>query len=944
MAIIYSYPRRIPLASDIMLAAEISAPGEDPPVVKSFTVGQLIELIEGGGGIYAPLDSPQFTGTPYLPIGTTGVTGAISSNSTSLATTAFVQNVIAAIVPEQQTLQQVTTKGNVTTTSIEANLFKKTGGTGTNILLDDGNIVALSSIVGNTNLSTSQTAANFTINSDTGNDAVVPLGNGIDAGATLNNYTTAEQTKLAGIAPGAQVNVNADWNATGGDAQILNKPTIPSITNLVPYTGATANVDLGLNNITANSFVKSVNLPNQILASDGSVITAGTNITITGGTISSVGGTGGGGSSVNYYLNGGTNQGTFGGSTYYEFSKTAVIGTGADFSRSTNGYIASFITDVADPSLLLIPAGSWNLEFFFSSSSAGGSPEFYVELYKYDGTTFTSIASNSTTAEGITNGTSIDAYFTPLAVPETILTVNDRLAIRVFVNASSKTITLHTQNGHLCEVITTFTSGVTGTGTTNYISKFAGTTVIGNSQIFDDGTNIGIGTTLPTAKLEVLSTNFPVAKITRSTALTSALRSTFAAKHLTSGDMLDGFGPDVSFIIQDNSNVENEIANFGAVRDGLDNSGALIFSTRQSGVRYDRMKLFSDGRLALATDFAGVISSPQYKLYVNGSQYLQNINQQLFLDDFNRTSVSPGGNPTIAYTLGTTGGSTATISSTQLRIPNNATTSLGYTYVTGSIPLSYNGDVVYNTILEKNIGLLTWSFNFRTGRSIALEGFAPGQFGLSTILCTNSTDPQAVGAKGYAVYYINNQVFLVYFADGLVAYSTVTAVSPLGLTQDYYSARVTYDCGTAKWNLEVRNDGASAFSNPNSGIYTLQSGFVTFPTLLTPISMPYFGWLWNFNTTTTVQSAFFDNFGFNILTGGSLLVDGNIGIGTTLPSLSAKLDITSTTQGFLPPRMTTTQINAISSPAFGLGVYNTTLNVLCYRDDVGWKKVTSTVM
>jgi hypothetical protein len=77
-----------------------------------------------------------------------------------------------------------------------------------------------------TNLSTSQTATNFTINSDTGTDAIVPLGNGTLAGATLNNYTTAEQTKLAGIAAGAEVNVNANWNATSGDAEILNKPTI----------------------------------------------------------------------------------------------------------------------------------------------------------------------------------------------------------------------------------------------------------------------------------------------------------------------------------------------------------------------------------------------------------------------------------------------------------------------------------------------------------------------------------------------------------------------------------------------------------------------------------------------------------------------------------------------------------------------------------------------
>lgn len=43
---------------------------------------------------------------------------------------------------------------------------------------------------------------------------------------TDNNYTTAEKTKLAGIQDGAEVNVNADWNATSGDAQILNKPTL----------------------------------------------------------------------------------------------------------------------------------------------------------------------------------------------------------------------------------------------------------------------------------------------------------------------------------------------------------------------------------------------------------------------------------------------------------------------------------------------------------------------------------------------------------------------------------------------------------------------------------------------------------------------------------------------------------------------------------------------
>ena len=88
--------------------------------------------------------------------------------------------------------------------------------------------VKVSQLGGNTNLTTTQTSTNFTINSNTGTDASVPLGNGTLAGATSNDYTTTEKNKLAGIAEGAEVNVNADWNAVSGDAQILNKPTIPS--------------------------------------------------------------------------------------------------------------------------------------------------------------------------------------------------------------------------------------------------------------------------------------------------------------------------------------------------------------------------------------------------------------------------------------------------------------------------------------------------------------------------------------------------------------------------------------------------------------------------------------------------------------------------------------------------------------------------------------------
>lgn len=66
---------------------------------------------------------------------------------------------------------------------------------------------------------------------------------------------------------------------------------------------------------------------------------------------------------------------------------------------------------------------------------------------------------------------------------------------------------------------------------------------------------------------------------------------------------------------------------------------------------------------------------------------------------------------------------------------------------------------------------------------------------------------------------------------------------------------------------------------------------------------------------------------FNDQTGNvAMFIDGdnnNIGLSTSTPAASAKLDITSTTSGFLPPRMTGTQAEAIASPAEGLMIYST---------------------
>jgi hypothetical protein len=66
-----------------------------------------------------------------------------------------------------------------------------------------------------------------------------------------------------------------------------------------------------------------------------------------------------------------------------------------------------------------------------------------------------------------------------------------------------------------------------------------------------------------------------------------------------------------------------------------------------------------------------------------------------------------------------------------------------------------------------------------------------------------------------------------------------------------------------------------------------------------------------------------------------------LSIGTNSPSASAILQADSTTRGFLPPRMTNAQKNAISSPAAGLVVYDNTDNYLSLYNGTNWQNIVS---
>jgi hypothetical protein len=281
-------------------------------------------------------------------------------------------------------------------------------------------------------------------------------------------------------------------------AATVPNPTNPAFSVAVPNPTTTPSID-----ITANGVVS------QYVRGDGSLA----NFPLGGG----------GGASVNYYLNGSISQGTIGGNAYFQMSRVPVLGAGTNFTRTNaqgNGYIAQFITDAGDPNLLAIPSGNWNFETYFNASSGGGNPSFYIELYKYDGATFTLISSGSTNPEAITGGTVVDLYVSAIAVPSTVLLATDRLAVRIFVTTSGRNITLHTEDNNLCQIITTFTTGLNAlNGLTAQVQNFAtGTT----------GTDFGI-----TSASSTHTFNLPVASATNTGKLSSTDWSTFNGKFNT---------------------------------------------------------------------------------------------------------------------------------------------------------------------------------------------------------------------------------------------------------------------------------------------------------------------------------------------------------------------------------------------------------------------------
>jgi hypothetical protein len=518
---------------------------------------------------------------------------------------------------------------------------------------------------------------------------------------------------------------------------------------------------------------------------------------------------GGGGASVSYYLNGSVNQGTIGGVAYRELSKSPILGAGTDFTINADGYIASFITDAGDPSLLEIPGGNWNFETYFQASSGGGSPTFYVELYKVSsGGTATLIATSSGSPELIAFGTNTTPYFSSLAVPTTTLALTDRLAIRYYVVHAGRTITLHTENNTLCQIITTFTTGLTAlNGLTAQVQNFATGT---------SGTDFNISSASTTHTF-----NLPDASASNRGAVTTGSQVFGGVKTFANGLSLPSAG---------GSNQVTRLVNIGTLHEGsatlnqigfnsanniyfgkgLSNGGVLQWTN--AAVRYYTLP-DADGTLALASQLGAYL--PLTGGTLTGALGGTSLNFSGDIQTATRLISATGGQQILINA--NNGGSTNRIESVgtlPLALVSAAAITLAAGGTTPQITLATTGAVTLtgalngtSAVLSGNAQVSKLLLGTSTANSYRINLVANSDFDTAGILLTDTN----TGGRSYAIGSSITTIGSLEFRDNTAGQNRLTISSTGAAT---FSSSVT----TGSWlnvpntfGLTIRNAANTAF-------------------------------------------------------------------------------------------------------------------------------------